>query len=75
MKRYILEDSQKYLVNNNAIELPKFTDTYEKYNLSNRDKIKLTYIGTITEWFDFDMLKKLDSSKYEFHLFVLVPPK
>ena len=69
LKRYILEDSQKYLVNNNAIELPKFTDTYEKYNLSNRDKIKLTYIGTITEWFDFDMLKKLDSSKYEFHLF------
>lgn len=69
LKRFVLEDSRKYLINNNAIELPKFGSIEEKCDFVNSGKIKLTYIGTITEWFDFDMLKKLDSSKYEFHLF------
>lgn len=67
--RYSLPDSKKYLINNNAIELPKYEKTVEKYDLGNSNKIKLVYIGTITEWFDFEMLKKLDASKYEFHLF------
>lgn len=69
LKRFELKDSPKYLVNNNAIELPKFDNTTEKYDLGSNGKVKLTYIGTITEWFDFEMLQKLDSSKYEFHLF------
>ncbi|MGN0728894.1 hypothetical protein [Treponema sp.] len=41
----------------------------EKYDLGNSNRIKLVYIGTITEWFDFEMLEKIDSTKYEFHLF------
>ena len=69
LKRFGFSDSEKYLINNNAIELPKFNNSVEKYDLGDSNKIKLTYIGTITEWFDFEMLKKLDSSKYEFHLF------
>lgn len=69
LKRFELQDSTKYLVNNNAIELPKYSESTEEYNLGDSKKIKLTYIGTITEWFDFDMLRKLDCSKYEFHLF------
>lgn len=69
LSRFNLQDSNKYLINNNAIELPVIDDDIVKYDLGNIDKIKLVYIGTITEWFDFEMLEKLDSSKYEFHLF------
>lgn len=68
-KRYGLErDGNKYFVNNNAIELPA-AKKIEKFDLGNTNKIKLTYIGTITEWFDFDLLEKLDAAKYEIHLF------
>ena len=69
LKRFRLPNSEKYLINNNAIELPKFSKSVEKYDLGASNKIKLTYIGTITEWFDFEMLEKLDTSKFEFHLF------
>lgn len=69
LKRFNLENSSKYLINNNAIELPKFINKNDKFNLGNSSRIKLVYIGTITEWFDFEMLKCIDSSKYEFHLF------
>ena len=68
LERYKFADDSKYIINNNAIELPKF-NIAEIYPLGTSNKIKLVYIGTVTEWFDFDLLKKLDSSKYEFHLF------
>lgn len=69
LSRFNLEDSPKYNINNNAIELPSYENKSEKYNLGTNKKIKFVYIGTITEWFDFEMLKKLDSDKFEFHLF------
>lgn len=69
LKRFKLENSSNYLINNNAIELPTTGNQNKKYDLGNTNKIKLVYIGTITEWFDFEMLEKLDSTKYEFHLF------
>lgn len=69
LKRYGVEfNNKKFLINNNAIELPQdinFTDL----TLSESSKIKMVYIGTIASWFDFDILKKINPNKYEFHLF------
>lgn len=69
LNRFKLENSSKYLISNNAIELPEVINQEEKFDLGTNNRIKLVYIGTITEWFDFEMLKRMDSSKYEFHLF------
>lgn len=69
LKRYTLDNvCGKFFVNNNAIELPK-THILESIELSKSNRIKFIYIGTITEWFDFNLLETLDKKKYEFHLF------
>lgn len=69
LKRYSLDSIYgKFFVNNNAIELPK-THIVESVKLSESNRIKFVYVGTITEWFDFNLLKSLDKKKYEFHLF------
>ena len=69
LKRYELADtSEKFFINNNAIELPN-ANVIESIKLSESDRIKFVYIGTVTEWFDFDLLETLDKLKYEFHLF------
>lgn len=69
LKRYSLDNvCEKFFVNNNAIELPK-THILESIKLGGSDRIKFVYIGTITEWFDFNLLETLDKKKYEFHLF------
>ncbi|MCM1321061.1 MAG: glycosyltransferase [Bacteroides sp.] len=69
LKRYNLGNiSGKFSVNNNAIELPK-TNILENIKLTESNRIKFVYIGTISEWFDFNLLETLDKEKYEFHLF------
>ncbi|MDE5758216.1 MAG: glycosyltransferase, partial [Allobaculum sp.] len=69
LKRYTLDNvCGKSFVNNNAIELPK-THMLESIELSESNRIKFVYIGTITEWLDFNLLESLDKEKYEFHLF------
>ena len=69
LARYKCEDAhEKYLLSNNAIELPD-DNLFSNFDLGNSKRIKLVYIGTITEWFDFELLEKLDKNKYELHLF------
>lgn len=69
LKRFGLEfKREKYLINNNAVELPATKDD-KIFDLGASNKVKLVYIGTITEWFDFGTLEKLDTEKYEIHLF------
>lgn len=69
LKRYSLDNvNGKYFLSNNAIELPK-THILKNIRLSESNRIKFVYIGTIAEWFDFNLLESLDKAKYEFHLF------
>lgn len=52
---------KKYIVNNNAIELPE--EIVRRDNLHNSEKRIFTYIGTVSEWFDFQLLKELKENK------------
>ncbi len=47
-----------YEIVNNAIELPNIT-IQNKLISRNEDKLTLTYIGTIANWFDFELLKEV----------------
>ncbi|MBR0101259.1 MAG: glycosyltransferase [Treponema sp.] len=63
---------KKYAVVNNAIELPTI-DIKGNYGRKNADTLVLAYIGTISDWFDFDMLlqvqKKYQEKKLLFNLY------
>jgi len=69
LERYKLdEDSKKYLVNNNAVEIENLEiDKSYKFKINN--KINFVYIGTIASWFDFDLIRTLSKMNYVFHLF------
>lgn len=45
-----------YEIVNNAIELPDIT-LQNKLKARNENKLILTYIGTVANWFDFELLK------------------
>ena len=50
---------KKYSVINNAIELP-ISDIIPVFaDIDKKDSIICTYIGTISDWFDFDLLEKV----------------
>jgi hypothetical protein len=74
IKRYSLNDVQKlYVVNNgiksfDLIEVPKISpDNY----FTNSNRKKITYIGTISEWFDFDLILEslINFDNIEYYLF------
>jgi glycosyltransferase involved in cell wall biosynthesis len=58
--RYGNLNNKCYIINN-AVKIPKFyinkIDLYKKYNIDKNMKIA-TYIGTISEWFDFDLIMR-----------------
>lgn len=55
---------KKYNIINNAIEVPENPIIQEKKVQKVNEQIDLTYIGTISEWFDFELLNRVQE-KYK----------
>lgn len=68
IQRYSIKDQSKIIISNNAINLPEYPINVENC-IKEKKKICLTYIGTISSWFDFDLIKKLDDKKYVVKLY------
>ena len=57
IKRYDTEP-RNYIVINNAIELPNISIN-NHFIKSDSNKLTLTYIGTVSDWFDFNLLEEI----------------
>lgn len=50
---------KKYRIINNAINLPYLNTLNIQRKVENKEKIILSYIGTISDWFDIDLLNEV----------------
>lgn len=78
-KRYNLENNKIKVINNavdiNNFNLAEIKRNSTKINFLNEYKYKkiIGYIGTISEWFDYELIKSL-SEKYPEFLFCIIGP-
>jgi len=71
LTRYDVCSNNNFIISNNAIEFPNNKNISKAIDceIIESNKIKLTYIGTISSWFDFDLLLHLNTEKYTINLY------
>ncbi len=65
--------NKDFIVVNNAIEIPSDSVKGNCPNILNGIKYSLVYIGTVSEWFDFDLMVQILDKYSELYLILVGP--